>query len=69
VAVSDGDEALLHRELELVREASHAGEIVAVSPEDPSLAYEVARAVLRLTLFGLLLFAVVVAVTLFFSHS
>ncbi|HEX8951974.1 MAG TPA: hypothetical protein VF945_09015 [Polyangia bacterium] len=59
------DEAVLAAELEAVREASRAGEIVAVHADDErSMARYVAGATLRLTLFGLLLVVVTVVAVL-----
>ena len=59
------DEAALAAELEAVREASRAGEIVAVHADDErSMARYVAGATLRLALFALLLFAVTLVAVL-----
>lgn len=62
------DDAALRAELEAVREASRAGEIVAVSAEaERSMARYVAGATLRLGLFWLLLFALAVAAAIWRS--
>ncbi|HEX6837138.1 MAG TPA: hypothetical protein VF334_11225 [Polyangia bacterium] len=59
------DEAALAAELEAVREASRAGEIVAAhADDDRSMARYVAGATLRLALFVLFLFAVTVVAVL-----
>ena len=59
------DDAALRAELEAVREASRAGEIVTVHPDDErSMARYVAGATVRLALFVLLLFGVAAAALL-----
>jgi hypothetical protein len=61
------DDAALRAELEAVREASRAGEIVTVHPDDErSMARYIAGATVRTALF--MLFLVAVAVAALFIH-
>lgn len=61
------DDDTLARETAAVREASRAGEIVAVTPDDGrSLANHVGRATVRVSLLFLLMFAAVIALSLLF---
>ena len=61
------DDDPLRREIEAVREASRAGEIVAVTPDDGrSLARHVTRATVRMALFITLAAAATFAILVLF---
>jgi hypothetical protein len=67
VVVSASVDEALRAELEAVRDASRAGEIVALTPDDDrSMARYLAGATLRLGLFVVLMIAAIAALLILF---